>query len=408
MISTARRVLVKVNELGLGGTQLNAVDFAAAARRRGIESVIVGYGESLPATGDSILDVARERGVEVQVLQQGPRGGARDRRRRARELADLADALRVDLVHAYGAWSARQAYWGPCRFGRRPLVMTVYEMYVPDTVYRRPELIVGTGYLLDEQREQRGHTHLISPPVDLEWDRPGVASTGDLATRLANLDGVVVGIVSRLDQSMKAHGVGVAIEAMERLGSERVHLVIAGDGDSAERLRAQGDAVNAALGREVVHFLGPLVDPRPVYDGADIVLGMGGSAARALGFGRPLVVVGERGWCCTFRPESAGALYRQSFWSDERVNDGTSLLVDALRPLVGDEAERQRLGTFGRQFAERNFGLEAMTDRLVDVYEAALGYGPREWFADLSTEARNGALAVRWKTRDLLSRGART
>lgn len=393
------KVLARVNELGLGGTQLNAVDFAERARGHGVDTTIVGYRETLPGAGPSLLDVAADRDVRIEVLDQGERGGHRDRRRRARELADLADRLDVDLVHAYGAWSARQAYWGPCRWGRRPLVITVYEMYVPDTVYRKPPLIVGTRYLLEEFEHTRGNTWLISPPVDLDHDAPGVAPPSSIPV-LDDPDRLRIVIVSRLHDHMKAFGIGVAIRAMEQLDRDDVDLVIVGDGPAEDRLRAEADGVNARLGRRTVHLVGAMADPRPAYDAADVVLGMGGSAARTLAFGRPLVVIGEQGFCRTFRPETSDYLYRQSFWSDDVVPDAERRLLAELEPLLADADERERLGGFGRTFAETNFGLDLMTERQVAIYHEAMAtYGRVEWVVDLGTEVVNAGRAAAWKLR---------
>lgn len=392
------RVLVKVNELGLGGTQINALDFAHAVRAHGVTSTIVGYRETLPDEGPSLLDVAEERGFPVEVLDQGPRGGRNERRRRARELAALADRLEVDLVHTYGAWSARQAYWGPCRLGRRPLVMTVYEMYVPESVYRSPPLVVGTNYLLEAVGARRSGVHLLSPPTDLERDAPGTADGAGWARDIGLADEHLrIVIVSRLADEMKAHGIGVAMQAIAALGRDDVDLIVVGGGEAEGRLRSTAAVVNGELGREAIHFTGAMADPRPAYDGADIMLGMGGSAARTLAFAKPLVVLGEHGASRRFEPESADAIYRMSFWSEEPCDRSVEQLVDELMPLLESGRERDRLGTFGREFAAANFGLEVLADRLVDIYRDALRtYGRTAWLSDWRTEAEQVVRRVRW------------
>jgi glycosyltransferase involved in cell wall biosynthesis len=309
----------------------------------------------------------------------------------------LADDLDVDVVHVYGTGSARQAYWGPCKFGRRPLVQTVYEMSFYDMIYRRPCLIVGTRYQLEDLESTRGPVYLISPPVDMLRDAPGVTrdmpalaefAIGDPRLRLV--------IVSRLDHVMKAFGVGVAIRAMAKLGRDDVDLVVVGGGTAETELRELGESVNRRLDRPAVRFTGPMADPRPAYDRADIVLGMGGSAARGLAFGKPLVVIGEQGWCATFTPESAATLYRSSFWSPDEVAQPELRLLNELTPLLDDSDMRAALGGYGRTFAESHFGLEQMTERLVAVYRDALAsYDRAEWIRDLTTEAARAAGKVR-------------
>jgi glycosyltransferase involved in cell wall biosynthesis len=386
-------VLVTLNSLILGGCQLNAVDMAAAAERHGVRSVLVGFRVTMPESGPSMVDAAHERGVQLMILDT-----PMETTSAAPALARIADDYDADIVHAYGGWDLRAAFQGPCRWGRRPLVQTVYEMYVSSQTYPHQPLIVGTGYLLDEQREIRpGPVHLISPPVDLVADAPGYDPTEFLRAFKLDPSRPHVVIVSRLSEDMKELGIRQTIEAMELVDRD-VGLIIVGTGDAEYRLRCAGDHVNENLGRRVVMFCGPMHDPRGAYAAADIVVGMGSSAARALAFGKPLIVGGERGWYRTFTRDTARLLFRNSFWSDESEPDAVERLARDIRTLADDPDARQALGEFGREFAEENFGLEAMTERLVDVYRRALADHRRvSWFQDLPTEVRPLASWVKRK-----------
>jgi glycosyltransferase involved in cell wall biosynthesis len=385
-------VLVTLNSLVLGGCPLNAVDLAVTAEAHGVHSLVVGFRESMPVEGPSMVDVARERGAELVVLDTPMRTSTS-----APALADLADRQAIDLVHGYGGWDLRPAFLGPARWGRRPLVQTVYEMYVPTAVYPRSPLIVGTGYLLDEQRRtHRGLVELISPPVDLATDTPDHDAGPFLGEFCDDLSRLRVVIVSRLASDMKEVGIRQAIEALPLLDSADVDLLIVGTGDAEARLRAVGHAVNEQLGRRAVVFCGPMHDPRSAYAAADIVIGMGSSAARALAFAKPLIVCGEHGWFRTFTPESSSMLFRNSFWSDESEDDAVASLAGQVRQLRESAVLRSELGSFGRMFAESSFGLSAMAERMVAYYERALlRHRRRSWFFDLPREAQPGVAWVR-------------
>lgn len=400
------RVLVILNSLELGGTQINAVDFAHRLRERGIESILVGPRDTA-GEGLSLKDYARTRGVGIDTFEtvEGMRAQARQLRRIAHEHA-------VDLVHVCGMWgSARPTYWGPAVLGRRPWVQTVYEMSVTPVVHRHMPLIVGTEYLVDELADRPGRTVLISPPVDLDADAPDVAAGQAFRHDNRLGDGPLLGIVSRLDSRMKAVAIATAIEAMRDLGRPGAGLYVVGGGDAERDLRARADAVNRELGDEVVRFLGPLADPRPAYAAADVVLGMGGSAARALAFGRPLIVQGEAGWSCLFEESSAAMLARSSFWSPDHAEHAVEDLVRITRPLLADPVRRAALGAFGRTFAQERFGLDAMSDRLAALYADALGaYRAREWIQDLPREGRRvgGMLRRRLGALPRIVAGSRT
>lgn len=379
-----RRVLVQINSLALGGTQLNAVDMARAMREHGYESILVGPRDTVPG-GTSLFDVADEKGVPLEAFTR-PRSTLRG----AFDMYRLARRHQADLVHVYGSWTSRPALWGACTFGRRPLVLTIYEMAVDDSTLASPSLIVGTEYLHEELESRPSGVELISPPVDVDHDDSAVVDAGDfLRQHGLDVENRRVVMVTRLDEEMKALGVQQAIAVMATFAASGVDLVIVGAGDAEARLRRQADALNAELGRTAVVFTGPAADPRAAYAAADVVIGMGGSAARALSFGKPLVVAGENGWFRTFAPETSAALFRNSFWSDEVMEDAVCALEDCLAPLLDDAGLREDLGRFGRAFAVSNFSLDAMAARLAGVYDSSLGtYGWRTWRRDLPGEFR--------------------
>lgn len=392
--STGGRVLVLMNGLGLGGTEINAVQFAAQVREQGFESVLVGPADSLPP-GASIRDVAWDYGVEIRDYERQPtvRAGAR-------LLSTLACDVSADLVHVYGQRRMRAAYLGPCRLARRPLVLTNYDMEHNPFTLRGVPLVVGTRYLAEELTERPGEVTLISPPVDIAQDsQDAVDGAAFRRAHGVREDQILVTWVGRLASEMKAPAIRDLIAAVELLDRDRVVVAVVGTGDAEAELRALADGTNDRLGRPAVRFLGAMTDPRPAYAAADVEVGMGSSAARSLAFARPVVAVGEAGWSLRFDEETADGILRNSFWSDVPVADGARRLTDQLRPLVDDAGLRERLGRFGRGFAERSFGLPAMAERLAGVYTRALaGYGPRDWARDVELElaAASCKLTRRW------------
>ncbi|MFC5931590.1 glycosyltransferase [Cryobacterium melibiosiphilum] len=378
-------MLVHLNSLQLGGTQINAVDLAAEMRGRGVESILVGARDTIP-DGPSMIEIAAARDMEILLYDPAPSIFTR-----ARQLSALARRHGVDVVHVYGSWGggARPAYWGPCRFARTPWVQTVYEMSVSAKMFRHMPMIVGTGYQRDEQHDRPGRTILISPPVDLIENHPDVRAGTDFRGDNRLDAAPLLVIVSRLDVSMKSVPINVAIDAMRVLARTGANLAIVGTGDNVAAIQSRADDVNNEAGRLAVRLVGALADPRPAYAAADIVLGMGGSAARALAFAKPLVVQGEAGWSQVFDSSSAESLARSSFWSPDSVPDPAARLVAMITPLLSDPDRRAELGGFGRSFAEERFGLTAMADRLIAFYRTVQSdYTSRDWFADLPIEGR--------------------
>jgi hypothetical protein len=117
---------------------------------------------------------------------------------------------------------------------------------------------------------------------------------------------------------------------------------------------------------------GPLADPRPAYAAADIALGMGGSALRALAFGRPLVVQGENAFWELLTPQSLGTFLHQGWYGRGDGTGAVERLTHILCTLVDDPALRRSLGAFGRQLAVDRFSLQAAAVVQEEVYRQAL------------------------------------
>jgi hypothetical protein len=375
-------VLVLMNSLENGGAQRNAVELADAVRRHGYRPTLMAWNLAHDSN-TAMLDVAAQRGLQIEVRDRPPRTLAA-----ANIVAEVARQHGCRLVHSYG-WTMFTAFWGAARWGRMPLVSTIYEMHLYDGPPHRSSFVFGTEYQC-ELVKRHGPMHLLPPPVDTESDDP------DLFAPRHEDGSVRIAIISRLAEEMKALGIEAAIKAMHRLPSN-VELVITGDGSASARLREMGCEVNSALSRNAVRFTGNAIDARPFYAQADIVLGMGGSAARGLAFAKPLVALGDHGWSELFTPASAQRLSASSYWSREFEAQPQERLVAQLLPLIESQTYRRTLGSFGRSFIEKRQGLRTMAGRLAHVYGQALAsHKKMHWYRDaLSISAAKAQLRAR-------------
>jgi glycosyltransferase involved in cell wall biosynthesis len=273
-------------------------------------------------------------------------------------------------------------------------------------------LIVGTEQIADhERRGGRTNVSVIEPPVDLKGNAPGIVD-GAAFRREHGLssDAVTVVCVSRLSPDLKLEGLLSAIEVAGRLADGTgMQLVIAGDGPSRADVATAAERANATAGRRAVVLTGELRDPRPAYEAADVCLGMGGSALRAMAFARPLVVQGEGGFWELLTPDTL----RQFLWTgwygygDGREH-GPSRLQSILGEILGDADRRETLGAHARRVVEQRFSLAAAAERQVGAYEAALADAPverRSWLAPGSRSARRlAAHRMRSRLDDVLGR----
>jgi len=381
------RVLVHLNNLALGGAQLNAVDIARTLRDRGHEPVLFAQGVAGPAP---LVEVAAGHGLDV-VVEGGPDTPAREVRQRLNRLAAEHGS---QLLHAWEVRAARNSYFGPGRYGRVPVVTTFYGIRMLRGLPRHQPLVLGLGALMGDGRAF-GHrdVRLVEPPVNTGTDAPGVVDGSEFRREHGVRDDeLLLAIITRLVPDLeKDAGAELTIEAVRQLADPRVRLAIVGAGPSQDRLRALAAAANAELGRQAVLVPGQLADPRPAYQAADVVLGMGGSALRGLAFAKPVIVHGAAGYTAVHEPgplvEPHASRCMYGF------GDGTrspAALAEQIRSLLDDPARRAELGRWGREWVVGRFSLESVTTAFEEIYRKVLAEPPgrRRWLLDLEQMSR--------------------
>jgi glycosyltransferase involved in cell wall biosynthesis len=126
-----------------------------------------------------------------------------------------------------------------------------------------------------------------------------------------------------------------------------------------------------------VVLAGPLLDPRPAYAAADIVVAMGGSALRAMAFAKPVVVIGERGFAAPFTPDTADDFHHRGMYGIGDGSPGNAQLVAAIREVAERPGGLRALGEFSRDFVARHHSLEVIGARLEAFLRSAAAEKPR-------------------------------
>ena len=369
------RVIVYPHRLEIGGSQINAIELAGAVHALGHEVIVFGQPGQL-------VERVTQMGLEF-VAAPRPRG--RPSPKVMRGLRRLVAERGVEVVHGYEWTTALEAYWGPRARDGVPSVATVMSMAVAPFLPLDMPLVVGTEQIADhERRAGRRTVTVIEPPVDVVHNAPGAVDTAEFR-RAHGLDpdALTVVCVSRLAAELKLEGLLAAVEVAGRVAG--MQLVIAGDGPARAEVATAAERANGAAGRRAVILTGELRDPRPAYAAADLSLGMGGSALRAMAFGRPLVVQGERGFWEALTPTTMERfLWTGWYGAGEGREHGPARLEGIVRELLADPARRATLGIYARRLVEERFSLAAAAARQLEIYERAVADTPcrrREWIA---------------------------
>lgn len=370
------KILVYPHDLGLGGSQLNAIEIAAAVKKRGHEVVLFGRPGAL---------VARAEQLGLEFLES-PQPGRRPSPRVIDALTDLIDFRGIEVLHGYEWPPILEATVAARRRPKSAVVATVMSMSVAPFIPRTVPLLVGTEEIATaELAAGRSRVGVLEPPVDLEFNRPGADVGASEFRERWGLDDSRLTVVSvtRFAHELKLEGTLSAIDAVGSIASDiPVRLVLVGDGPARDEVERRAREVNDRVAPGTVILTGQLPDPRAAYAVADVSLGMGGSALRALAFEKPLIVQGEGGFWSLLTPENL----HQFLWTGwygvgSSADSGASTLAGILAPFLRDERRRRELGAFGRRTVEDRFSLERAADIQIESYRDALATRPSDFRA---------------------------
>lgn len=349
------RILICPHQMGMGGSQLHAVELASAMQDYGHDLVVY----SPPGV---LTEMVRDAGL-TWVPAPPPDSPALLWSRRLANVVRLWD---IQLLHVYEWRPSLQAAFSSGR--RVPMLMSVMSMQVPSFLPTHLPLVVGTPELQQRMLAQGRTAHLLEPPVDMDRYRTLDVAPARERWGIAE-DELVVGVVSMLTTDLeKLQGVLEAIRVVDRLAARLpISLLLAGDGEGRQAVEARAQAVNAKHGRAVIRPVGFQLDSAPVYAAADIVLGMGSSAIKGMAHAKPLVVHGEAGFW-KLMDESTVAGFLHGGWYGHG-GDGARDLTAALTRLADSPDLRRRLGELGRDVVVERYDFRNAADHLDGIYQ---------------------------------------
>ncbi|KQO76278.1 glycosyltransferase family 4 protein [Rhizobium sp. Leaf262] len=358
------RLLVYPHELSIGGSQINAIDLAAAAAAAGHDVIV--YGVPGP-----LVDYIAERGlrfIPAHTLKYRPAPS------RIAQLAAIARRHGIDLIHTYEWPSCLDAYYGASLLLNVPIVCTVLSMEVMPNIPASVPLIMGTQNLAIEARKrQKNGVWVIEPPIDVVRDNPDIDGSAFRRKHAVSPNEFLIVSVSRLAIDLKLDALVRAIDAVDKLSrSCRLRLILVGDGPARDALEARAAAVNSRHGREIVRLAGQELDPRSAYAAADLVVGMGSSALRALAMGIPLIVQGEEGFSEIFEPESYDLFLKQGFYGRGDAQAGPERLAEQIHALFREPDLRLELARYGRRIVTERFSVERANALQLAIYHQIL------------------------------------
>jgi glycosyltransferase involved in cell wall biosynthesis len=389
------RIAVILQSTEFGGMEVHGIDLAHELADRGHAIVLV----AAPAiANEPRVQSLTDSGVEVWTIDVGRGQG---RLPQARALAHLAARLarwHPDVVHVQTGWTA----------GCLPLVATVRlatrarvvvsEHHYPSEPPSRHLAISSAGIdrlahaLIAVSRHNASIRNAYLPPRvrlfaavlnGIRIDPLDRATQQENRTRVRHElniapDAVVVGSAVRL---VKEKGLETLLDAFANHMTDRsCRLLLVGDGPLRPQLEQRAQVLGIW---DRVIFAGYRSDPAPYLDTMDVFTlpvpkgSMSIALLEAMSRERPAIIT----FC---GPEEA--VVPGVTGLGPAPNDAEDL-GHAIDQLVGDSAERYRLGTAAGVHVRRNYSVQRMVDDITDVYRATYeGELPARLRADLPAQ----------------------
>ena len=360
------KILMVTSSMDIGGAETHIAELCFALKKRGISVSVASAGGACVALLEQrmiphiTLPLDRKTPLALLTSEKG--------------LSELIRKEKFDIVHAHARIPAFLCGRLRKRLGFR-FVTTDHARFSLTPLHKRltdwGELTFAVSedlreYLIRHFRLDPSRIALTVNGIDTERFSP-TACDPSVRARFHAENRVAVLHISRLEKDL-CLCVHALMGAVERL-SGSVTLWIAGDGDYADVLRKEADALNVRLGYEAAVLLGGVTDVERYIAAADIVASPSRAAMEAMACAKPTVVCGSQGYGGIFRGQIAAEAVKSNFCFRGAPLPTAETLAGDLRTLLDmDEKERAALGAFARHFISENYSVSVMTNAYLDGY----------------------------------------
>ena len=365
------KILMATMGLDIGGAETHIVELAKELRHEGHDIAIVSHGgvyvPEIAAAGirhyeapmhrRSFGDMLRSRAILRDVIRrENPDVVHAHARIPAFLCGSLQHRMKFPFVTtAHWVFDARGALRYLTNWGQRTIA-------VSDDI---------KDYLIREYGLNPEHISVTINGIDTDKFSPAVSGARVIQEFGLDPDRPIVSYVSRMDadRALVARQLIQIAPQLDRL-VPGVQLLIAGGGNVFTELKAQADAVNAALGRQCVTMTGPRTDINEIVAAGQIFVGVSRAALEAMSAAKPVIVAGNEGYQGLFGPDKLAEAQAGNFCcrglpqSDPQV-----LLRDVAAALSLSPEEKEKSGAYGRQVIFDFYSVRRMAADCLAMYD---------------------------------------
>lgn len=365
------RILMATMQLDIGGAETHIVELSKALARRGVEIYVASSGGAYVKE----LEEAGIRHFKVKLHRKTPASmlGA------YRELKKIIFENKIDVVHAHARIPGFLCGLLHKKYNFRFVTTAhwVFNTRFPFnllTDWGSRSLAVSDDikkYLIDNYGCKDENIRVTINGVDTDKFSDGI-DFSDVAEEFDFKKGAPrIVYVSRMDidRSYAAHKL---IEAMPALCEKhpRLEAVIVGGGNDFDKVLAEAEAMNTALGRRALITTGSRTDINKFAATGDIFVGVSRAALEAMACKKPAIIAGNEGYIGIFDKSKLGVATDTNFCCRGCGETTTEKLTADLLQLLGDgnEEYRKSLGEYSLETVKKYYSVDTMASDALKMY----------------------------------------
>lgn len=364
------KILFVTMVLGIGGAETHVVELSRTLAAAGHEVTVASAG----GVYVEALDKAGVRHVTLPLSSKSPSSVLASKR----GLSALIEKGGFDIVHGHARIPnfilSRVRKKIPFRFAT-----TAHLDFAVNALWRRlsdwGERTIAVSrdikeYLIREYGTSEDRIDLTINGVDMEKFSPGTDYTDVLSEFSFDKDRRRLVYISRIDTDRSAPAF-LLVERAAALAADfrDLDIIIVGDGNDLDRLRAEAERANALAGRNVVVLTGARSDVNKFCAAADVFVGVSRSALEAMSCKVPVILAGNQGYLGIFGKDVLDDAVNTNFCcrgAAEASADALEKDVRALLTMSGEE--RRAVGEYGQKIVAERYSAERMARDYLDCW----------------------------------------
>lgn len=367
--------MLSLMQLDIGGAETHVVELAKELKRKGINPIVT-------SNGGVYVKELEQAGIKhycVPLQNKNPLNMIKS----VRLLKKIIIDEKIDLVHSH----ARIPSFILDKLHRKmkfPFVTTAHWVFTTKygLKYITPwgERCVAVSedikkYLMDNYKVPESNIRVTINGIDTEKFSPETDSSEIKKELGIGDDDTVIVYVSRMDESRSLVAKQL-IEIVPEIDKtvKKLKVVIVGDGDDFQNVKAMAVRANKALCRECIVLTGARTDINTLVAPADLFIGVSRAALEAMAAQKAVIIAGNEGYIGLFDESKLDVGIDTNFCCRGCAESTPELILEDVKKFFAlSESEKNHLAEYGRELIIKEYSVSRMAEDTMRVYDWALG-----------------------------------